>query len=116
MLIKGIDKGTEEVGPPRLNQLPQAAESRIRTVCDRFDQMNKVMVQVRNVVRTYVAAELLLFAPQLHVCSTVSALNTLSMQVLRECTNNVAASLSVPYGPGKVLLLSAVIRFAVMHT
>ena len=59
MLIKSIDKGTEEAGPPRPNQLPQAAESRIRTVCDRFDQMNKVMVQVQHVVRAHVVTALI---------------------------------------------------------
>ena len=48
MLIRSVDKGVGELGPPRPGQpvAPQPAESRVRTVCDRFDQMNKIMVQV----------------------------------------------------------------------
>ena len=54
--------------------------------------------------------QLLFFAPQAYVCPIVSATHTLSMQVLRECTNNVAASLCVLYARGKVLLLSAMYK------
>lgn len=52
MLIRSVDKGVGDMVPPRPGQpvTPQPAESRVRTVCDRYDQMNKIMVQVRRLI------------------------------------------------------------------
>lgn len=49
MHIKLVDKNGGEFVAPRQQPLEaQLAESRVRTVCDRYDQMNKVMIQVHS--------------------------------------------------------------------